>query len=170
LNQAIITLESFKLLDQTYIVELAAIKLINGELSKKNYFHEYLNPLIQFPEYIESCYGFPADFLIDKRSFSEITPDFLKFISGCEHVIFKNRKSMETLDQATGSLNHSILSGYFADISFFSDLVNLPNSEHDVSDIDVICDHFKINRSMKVSPSALLDAEFMAEIYINKIN
>lgn len=168
LNQAIITFESFQLSNQTDIVELAAIQLIDGELS--NYFHEYSNPSIQLPGIVESSYGFPADFLIDKPSFSEITTDFLKFISGCEHVIFKNRKSMKILDQAMESVGKSILSGRFPEISFFSDLVNLSNGENDACDINLIFDHFKIDRSMKVSPSALLDAEFMAEIYIHKIN
>lgn len=169
MNEIIITLQSFQLSKQSYIVEFAAIKLINGELSK-DYFHEYLNPLKLMPDDIKSRFELSDSFLADKPTFHDIKIELLRFIGERQHVVFQNRESMKIFEHVMESAWNQNLSECFEKISFLSELIKITNTQEHISDVDEICDYFDIDRSMKNSPSALLDAEFIAEIYINKIN
>ena len=68
------------------IVEIGCIELDNLVPTKK-IFHCYLNPERKVSENALKVHGYTDKFLSDKKKFSEIAEDFLKFIEGKKIVI-----------------------------------------------------------------------------------
>ena len=68
------------------IVEIGCIELDNLVPTKK-IFHCYLNPERKVSENALKVHGYTDKFLSDKKKFSEIVEDFLKFIEGKKIVI-----------------------------------------------------------------------------------
>ena len=61
------------------IVEIGCIELEN-QIPTYKIFHEYLNPQRLVSEDAYKIHGYSDDFLSDKKTFSEISEDFLNFI------------------------------------------------------------------------------------------
>ena len=68
------------------IVEIGCIELDNL-VPTKNKFHFYLNPERKVSEKALSVHGYTDEFLADKKKFSEIADEFLKFIKNKRLII-----------------------------------------------------------------------------------
>ena len=68
------------------IVEIGCIEL-NNQIPTNNIFHTYLNPGRQVSEDAFKVHGYSNEFLSDKKAFSEISKDFLNFITNKKIVI-----------------------------------------------------------------------------------
>jgi len=70
------------------IVEIGCIELDN-QIPTNKIFHEYLNPQRSVSEDAYKIHGYSDKFLSDKKTFSEISENFLNFIKD-KKVIFVN--------------------------------------------------------------------------------
>ena len=68
------------------IVEIGCIEL-NNQISTNNVFHEYINPQRPVSEEAYKIHGYSDKFLSDKKTFAEISEDFLDFIKGKKLII-----------------------------------------------------------------------------------
>ena len=68
------------------IVEIGCLELDNL-IPTKNKFHCYLNPERKVSEKAFEVHGYSNEFLSDKKKFSEVAVDFLKFIEGKRLII-----------------------------------------------------------------------------------
>ena len=68
------------------IVEIGCIELKN-QIPTNKIFHEYLNPQRSVSEEAYKIHGYSDKFLSDKKTFSEISEDFLNFIENKKFVI-----------------------------------------------------------------------------------
>ena len=68
------------------IVEIGCVEL-NNQISTNKIFHEYINPERLVSEEAYKIHGYSDEFLSDKKTFSEISEDFLNFIKDKKLVI-----------------------------------------------------------------------------------
>ena len=68
------------------IVEIGCIELSN-QISTNKIFHEYINPQRPVSEEAYKIHGYSDKFLSDKKTFAEISEDFLNFIKDKKLII-----------------------------------------------------------------------------------
>ena len=68
------------------IVEIGCIELDNL-IPTENIFHQYINPQRSVSEDAYKVHGYSDEFLSDKKTFSEISEDFLNFIKNKKLII-----------------------------------------------------------------------------------
>lgn len=144
------------------LVELGCLEIFN-HVPTGNTFHRYLNPERDMPEGAFRVHGLSAEFLSDKPSFAAIAGEFLDFIGGDELVIHN-----ASFDMAF--LNHELKRAGLASIAFGRAVDTLaiarkkfPGAQNS---LDALCKRFNIDNSGRVKHGALLDAELLAEVYL----
>ena len=72
--------------DKHRIVEIGCIEL-NNQIPTNNMFHEYINPQRSVSEEAYKVHGYSDKFLSDKKTFEEISDEFLNFIKNKKLII-----------------------------------------------------------------------------------
>lgn len=144
------------------LVELGCLEVFN-HVPTGNTFHRYINPERDVPEGAFRVHGLSAEFLSDKPAFATIAGEFLEFIGGDELVIHN-----ASFDMAF--LNHELKRAGLAAIGFGRAIDTLaiarkrfPGAQNS---LDALCKRFNIDNSGRVKHGALLDAELLAEVYL----
>ena len=147
------------------VVEIGCVELHNHMATGETY-HAYLNPERDMPSAAEAVHGLSIAFLEDKPKFQDVAEDFLKFI-GDSPVIAHNaafdlgflNAELEAIGQPVISKDRSIDTVPLARRKFPGAQVNL----------DALCRRFNIDLSARVKHGALLDAELLAEVYLELV-
>ena len=106
--------------DNHYIVEVAALELINMVPSSA-YFHHYINPnRPDVPQEVVKIHGLTKDFLSDKPAFAELVDAFLAFIGDSPLIIHNAEFDMKfinaELERVSTSESADVACGlYFGD-------------------------------------------------------
>ena len=144
------------------LVELGCLEVMN-HVPTGNVFHRYINPERDMPEGAFRVHGLSAEFLSDKPKFAEIVDDFIAFIGEDELVIHNAAFDM-------GFLNHEMKQAGRPQISPGRAIDTLtiarqrfPGAQNS---LDALCKRFNIDNSGRVKHGALLDAELLAEVYL----
>lgn len=144
------------------MVEIGCIELVNRVPSGRT-FHAYYNPERDMPASAFAVHGLSGDFLRDKPLFSAGVADLLAFLGDSPLVAHNARFDF-------GFLNHELSRCGHADISMdrMIDTVAIarqlhPGAKHS---LDALCTRYGIDRSHRVKHGALLDAELLAQLYI----
>ncbi len=147
------------------LVEIGCIELLNSIPSGQT-FHRYINPQRDMPEEAFKVHGLSAEFLSDKPLFADIVDDLLAFIADAPLVI--HNASFDTgfinaeLDRCGRA---AIARERLVDTLMLArrKYVGVRNS------LDDLCARFGIDTSRRVKHGALLDAELLAEVYLELI-
>lgn len=144
------------------LVELGCLEIFN-HVPTGNAFHRYLNPERDVPEGAFRVHGLSAEFLSDKPTFAAIAGEFLDFIGGDELVIHN-----ASFDMAF--LNHELKRAGLVSIAFGRAVDTLAMARKKFpgaqNSLDALCKRFNIDNSGRVKHGALLDAELLAEVYL----
>jgi DNA polymerase-3 subunit epsilon len=144
------------------MVEIGCIELVN-RVPTGSTFHAYFNPDRDMPEQAEAVHGLSATFLSDKPRFRDKCHDLLEFIAD-SHLIAHNAG----FDFAF--LNHELgLCGLDpVCLSRMIDTIMLAKRRHPGAklSLDALCTRYGIDRSHRVKHGALLDAELLAQVYV----
>ena len=73
-------------LEKHRIVEIGCIEL-KDQIPTNNIFHQYINPQRKVSEVAFKVHGYTDEFLSHKKTFSEISNDFLNFIKNKKIII-----------------------------------------------------------------------------------
>ncbi len=147
------------------IIEIGAIELINKvETGKK--FHHYINPERDIPKEAYAIHGISEKFLQDKPKFEEIVDDFLQFIEDTTLVIHNAPFDIKFLNHELGRLNKPSLDFNSAVDTLLIARKLFPGSK--VS-LDALCRRFKVDNSSRKFHGALLDAQLLADIYVEML-
>jgi DNA polymerase-3 subunit epsilon len=147
------------------IVEIGCIELLN-HIPTGLTFHRYLNPERDMPPEAFKVHGLSAEFLADKPRFEEIADELLTFF-GDAHLIAHN-----------ASFDFSFLSAEFDRIKRIGptnerliDTIALARRKHSAGpySLDALCLRYGIDNSRRTKHGALLDAEILAEVYLELI-
>ncbi len=144
------------------LVEIGCVELIN-HIRTGNYFHSYLNPERDMPREAENVHGISAEFLKDKPLFKAVARSFLEFIGDSTLVIHNAAFDMKFLNAELNSLGHPMLP---MERTIDTVLMARRMFPGQPASLDALCKRFNIDLSARTKHGALLDAELLADVYL----
>ena len=144
------------------MVEIGCVEIVN-RVETGRHFHCYFNPERDMPYEAEMVHGLSTIFLSDKPLFSDKAEELLEFIEDSPLVAHN-----ATFD--FGFLNHELqrCGRHAVAMSRMVDTLTLARSKHPGAkhSLDALCMRFGIDRSHRVKHGALLDAQLLAQVYV----
>ena len=144
------------------MVEIGCIELVNRVPTGRT-FHAYYNPQRAMPSAAEAIHGLSDIFLKDKPLFAHGVEELLDFLED-SHLVAHNARF------DFGFLNHELKLCGLPEVGMHRmiDTVALarqlhPGAKHS---LDALCTRYGIDRSHRIKHGALLDAELLAQLYI----
>ena len=147
------------------VVEIGAVELVN-HVPTRRIFHVYLNPERDMPPEAEAVHGLSAAFLADKPRFSDIAAEFEAFVAEARFVIHNAAFDMKFLNAERARLGQPLwpMSRAFDTVALARK--RFPGSP---ASLDALCRRFGVDNSAREKHGALLDAELLAEVYLELI-
>ena len=146
------------------VVELGCVELVN-HVPSGNTFHVYINPERTMADDAFSVHGLSDAFLRDKPLFRDVAVDFIRFI-GDATVIAHNAPF------DIGFLNFELERCKLPRIiNPVIDTVEVARKRHPGArvSLDALCKFYGIDNSKRTLHGALLDAQILAEVYLELI-
>ncbi|MFM9891076.1 MAG: DNA polymerase III subunit epsilon, partial [Rickettsiales bacterium] len=144
------------------IVEIGAVEMIN-QVRTGNHFHVYLNPERDMPREAENIHGLSISFLSDKPKFREVARSFLEFIGDDKLVIHNAAFDLKFLNAELDVARLPTIDAARATDTVLIARKKFPGSP---ANLDALCKRFSIDTSARTKHGALLDAELLAEVYL----
>jgi DNA polymerase-3 subunit epsilon len=156
----------FRQNDGDRIVEIGCVELIN-HVPTGNKFHQYINPERDMPEDAFNVHGLSHKFLCDFPVMADVMDEFLEFIGRETPLIIHNAEfdigfinaELNYLEKSPLPMWRSIDTLRIARKKFPGAPVSL----------DALCRRFSIDNTSRNLHGALLDAELLAEVYLELI-
>lgn len=144
------------------MVEIGCIELFNLMPTGKT-FHAYFNPERDMPAGAEAVHGLSRAFLADKPLFHELAEELLAFIGDSPLIAHNAGFDFAFLNAELGSCARDGVC-----TSRMVDTVALAKKRHPGAklSLDALCTRYGIDRSHRVRHGALLDAELLAQVYV----
>jgi DNA polymerase-3 subunit epsilon len=143
------------------VIEIGCVEIINRVRSGK-YFHCYLKVDKESSEGALKVHGLTKEFLADKPEFSEIAAEFLEFLADDPLVIHNAKFDLGFLNNELELLNKNKLSNQIVDSLIYA-RKKYPGQQNS---LDALCRRYNIDSSKRVKHGALLDAELLADVYL----
>ncbi|HZU62972.1 MAG TPA: DNA polymerase III subunit epsilon [Novosphingobium sp.] len=144
------------------LVEIGCIEMINRVVSGAT-FHAYFNPGRDMPAEAERVHGLSEAFLADKPKFAERVAELLDFIGDSPLVAHNAGFDF-------GFLNAELDICGLPHVSRdrMVDTVAIARAKHPgaKNSLDALCTRYGIDRSHRTKHGALLDAELLAQVYV----
>jgi DNA polymerase-3 subunit epsilon len=144
------------------IVEIGCVELLGGMRSGAE-FHTYLNPERDMPEEAERVHGLSSKFLQDKPIFAEKVDEFLSFITDSPLVIHNAGFDMRFINAELSRLGFSPVPMERAVDTVIIARKKFPGAP---ASLDALCRRFDIDLTSRDKHGALLDAQLLAEVYL----
>jgi len=147
------------------VVEIGGVELLNDIPTGRN-LHLYINPERDMPTEAFSVHGLSAEFLAKHPVFADVADQFVEFVEDSKLIIHNASFDM-------GFLNHELETLGRAPIPYDRalDTLMLARRRHPggPNNLDALCERYGIDNSRRDKHGALLDAELLAEVYIELI-
>ena len=144
------------------MVEIGCLELFNRVETGRT-FHAYFNPERPMPTEAEAVHGLSDMFLSDKPCFPDKVDELLEFIG--DSPLIAHNAAFDF-----GFLNHELQRCARDPIcmSRMIDTLMLARSKHPGAkhSLDALCTRFGVDRSHRVKHGALLDAQLLAQVYV----
>jgi DNA polymerase III subunit epsilon len=148
------------------LIEIGCIELVN-RFATGQAFHRYLNPEREVPAEAFAVHGLSDDFLKAKPVFADIVADLLGFIGNAPLVAHNAVFDLGFLNAELERVNHP---GLPRDRLIDTLVLARRKYPGGANRLDDLCGRFGINSSRRTKHGALLDAELLAEIYLELID
>src|SRR5918992_3682117 len=147
------------------IVEIGCVELVNYIPTGRTY-HVYVNPQRPVSQGAFEVHGLSDGFLADKPVFAAIAPDFMEFVRDARLVIHNAAFDIGFLNAELGRCGHP---AFVLDKAACT--LTLARRKHPSApnNLDALCPRYSIDNSRRTKHGALLDAEILAEVYIELI-
>jgi len=149
-------------IDGHRVVEIGCVELDNNLPTGKEW-HTYLNPERSMPEAALAVHGLDDNFLSDKPLFKDISLELLNFIEGAELVIHNARFDIGFLNNELNLVNLPIINIEEAIDTVQVARQTIPGA---AASLGALCKRFNIDLSQRGKHGALLDAQLLAEVYL----
>ncbi|QNP60283.1 DNA polymerase III subunit epsilon [Paenacidovorax monticola] len=147
------------------IIELGCVELVNRKLTGNN-LHLYLNPERDSHEDALKVHGISNEFLKDKPKFAEVVEDILAYMQGAEIIIHNAAFDVGFLNKELELVGRppfaTYVSGVIDTLAMAKEM--FPGKRNS---LDALCDRLGVDNSGRTLHGALLDAELLADVYIN---
>jgi DNA polymerase-3 subunit epsilon len=144
------------------VVEIGCIELFN-RIPTGQTFHRYVNPERDMPASAFEVHGLSTDFLKDKPPFAEVAEDFLGFVGDAALVIHNAAFDAAFLNSELERVGKPLIAR-----DRLVDTLLLARRRHPgaANRLDDLCARYGIDNTRRSKHGALLDAELLAEVYI----
>ncbi|KAE9528430.1 DNA polymerase III subunit epsilon [Testudinibacter aquarius] len=148
------------------IIEIGAVELINRRLTGRT-FHVYIKPDREVDPEAIKVHGITDEMLADKPPFADIAAEFIEFIRDAELIIHNAPFDVGFMDYEFSKLaatkqikTHKI--------SLITDSLAMARKMYPGkrNNLDALCDRLNIDNSKRSLHGALLDAEILADVYL----
>ena len=144
------------------MVEIGCIEMI-GRVETGRHFHAYFNPDRPMPSEAEAVHGLSDTFLSDKPRFADKAGELMEFIG--DSPLIAHNAGFDF-----GFLNHELSRCQMDPVCLSRMICTLvmarsrhPGAKHS---LDALCSRFGVDRSARVKHGALLDAQLLAQVYV----
>jgi len=144
------------------MVEIGCIEVVN-RVPTGSTFHAYFNPGRSMPAEAQAVHGLSDSFLSDKPAFAERAVELLEFLGDCPLVAHNAGFDMAFLNAELALCAMPAIPA-----ARMVDTVALARARHPGAklSLDALCSRYGIDRSHRVRHGALLDAELLAQVYV----
>ena len=148
------------------LVEIGCIELVN-RFPTGRIFHKHINPERDMPEAAFRVHGLSIEFLKDKPRFVEVVDELVAFIGDDGMLVAHN--AMFDLSFLNAELKRAGKKEVNRDR--LVDTLMLARRKHPGGSnrLDDLCQRYRVDNSRRTKHGALLDAELLAEIYLELI-
>ena len=147
------------------VIEIGCVELINRKLTRNNK-HFYLNPGRDSHEDALKVHGISNEFLKDKPKFVEVVDELLDYCAGAEIIIHNAPFDLSFLNKELELIGKPSFKGFVASVTDTLVMAKeiYPGKRNS---LDALCDRLGVDNSGRTLHGALLDAELLADMYIN---
>jgi DNA polymerase III subunit epsilon len=147
------------------IIEIGCVELVNRKLTNNNK-HFYLNPGRDSHEDALKVHGISNEFLKDKPKFAEVAEELLAFCADAEIIIHNAPFDLSFLNKELELIGKPSFKGFIASVTDTLVMAKeiYPGKRNS---LDALCDRLGVDNSSRTLHGALLDAELLADVYIN---
>lgn len=147
------------------IIELGCVELVNRKLTGRN-IHFYFNPERDSHEDALKVHGISNEFLRDKPQFGELADEILEYLSGAEVIIHNAAFDVAFFDKELELIGKpgikTVVDSVVDSLAMAKEM--WPGKRNS---LDALCDRLGVDNSGRTLHGALLDAELLADVYIN---
>ena len=151
--------------DGDRIIEIGCVELFQRKPTGNN-LHLYINPERESHEDALKVHGISNEFLQDKPKFAAIASQLVDYLRGAELIIHNAPFDVGFLNKEFERLNlptvKELASNVIDSLAMAKDL--FPGKRNS---LDALCDRLEVDNSGRTLHGALLDAELLADVYIN---
>jgi DNA polymerase-3 subunit epsilon len=147
------------------LVEIGCVEIFN-RMPTGQTFHRYINPQRDVPREAFDVHGLSTEFLADKPLFSAVVDEFLSFVGDAPLVIHNAPFDIAFINAELEKVARTAIPR-----ERLVDTLLLARRKHPgVSNrLDDLCSRYAIDNSHRTKHGALLDAELLAEVYVDLI-
>ena len=147
------------------IIELGCVELLHRKLTGNN-LHLYFNPGRASHEDALKVHGIRNEFLKDKPKFSDVVQDILQYLQGAEIIIHNAAFDVGFLNK---ELELAGCPAFRSHVASVTDTLAMAKEMYPGkrNSLDALCDRLGVDNSGRTLHGALLDAELLADVYIN---
>ena len=151
--------------DGDRVVEIGCLELFN-HMPTGETFHVYINPQRDMPTAAFNVHGLSEDFLRTQPLFADVVGDFTDFIGDATLIAHNARFDMGFLNAELERAGRSLIP-----MAKVTDTLALARKKFPgaPASLDALCRRFEIDNSKRTLHGALLDAELLAEVYLELV-
>ena len=144
------------------MVEIGCVELVNRCETGRT-FHAYFNPDRGMPSGAEAVHGLSEAFLSDKPRFHEVVEELLDFLGDCPLVAHNASFDFGFLNHELNNCGRPLVC-----LSRMVDTLAIARTRHPGAkhSLDALCTRFGVDRSLRVKHGALIDAQLLAQCYV----
>ena len=147
------------------IIEVGCVELVSRKLTGNNR-HYYLNPERDSHEDALKVHGISNEFLRDKPKFGAVAEELMAFLDGAEVIIHNAAFDVAFLNKELELVGRPAFTKFVGRVT---DTLLMAKEMYPGkrNSLDALCDRLGVDNSSRTLHGALLDAELLADVYIN---
>lgn len=144
------------------MVEIGCVEMV-GRVETGNSYHAYYNPERDMPAAAEAVHGLSISFLETKPKFTETVDELLEFLGDAPLVAHNAGFDFGFLNAELERIGREPIA-----MDRMVDTVAIARKKHPGAklSLDALCTRYGVDRSHRVKHGALLDAELLAQVYV----
>ena len=147
------------------IIEIGCVELVSRKLTGNNR-HFYLDPERNSHEDALKVHGISNEFLRDKPKFAAVADELVEYLQGAEIIIHNAAFDVSFLNK---ELELAGKAAFKSHVAMVTDTLAMAKEMYPGkrNSLDALCDRLGVDNSTRTLHGALLDAELLADVYIN---
>ena len=144
------------------MVEIGCVEMI-GRVETGRTYHAYYNPERDMPSTAEAVHGLSISFLETKPKFAQTVDELLEFLGDAPLVAHNAGFDFGFLNNELERIGRPHIS-----MERMVDTIAIARKKHPGAklSLDALCTRYGVDRSHRVRHGALLDAELLAQVYV----